>query len=53
MVFITPHIVRTPEEADEITQEQQSELSLPKIAREVNTSRAITNPPDKPTLTTE
>jgi len=30
MVFITPHIVRTPEEADEITQKQQSNLILPK-----------------------
>lgn len=30
MVFITPHIVRTPEEADVITREQQSNLILPK-----------------------
>ena len=30
MVFITPHIVRTPEEADEITRKQQSNLILPK-----------------------
>ena len=30
MVFITPHIVRTPEEADEITRKQQSDLMLPK-----------------------
>ena len=29
MVFITPHIVRTPEEADEVTQAQESELTLP------------------------
>lgn len=36
MVFITPHIIRNPEEADEITKKQQSELTLPRIAKDVN-----------------
>lgn len=29
MVFITPHIVRTPEEGIKLTEKQQSELSIP------------------------
>jgi general secretion pathway protein D len=32
MVFITPHIIHNPEEADEVTQKQQSELILPNRA---------------------
>jgi len=28
MVFITPHIIRTPDEAKQVTQNQQSELTL-------------------------
>jgi general secretion pathway protein D len=34
MVFITPHIVHDPEEADAVTQEQQSQLTLPNRATE-------------------
>ena len=30
MVFITPHIIRDPEDAEKVTQEQESELTLPK-----------------------
>jgi general secretion pathway protein D len=46
MVFITPHIVRTPEEADKITQEQQSGISLPKIVKDTNPYKAVAEPPD-------